>query len=150
MQLIEMASRLFVDKLGAGGESLDLGAVQSALGNLLGSGAQALNLESLIGRFASADLLGTAKSWLGDGANQSLTVDQIGAVLGSEAVAEFAGRLGIGEAQAKVGLAEMIPELIDKASSGGSLLDSLGGASGLLEKLGGANGLLGAVGRLFK
>ena len=80
-----------------------------------------------------------AKSWLGDGANEAISPDSIKAVLGSDKISEFARTLGLSEQEAAGGLSEALPSIIDKGSSGGSLLDSLGGIEGAL----------GMAGKLF-
>ncbi|MDX2452120.1 YidB family protein, partial [Desulfosarcina sp.] len=80
-----------------------------------------------------------AKSWLGDGNNESVSTDQITNMFGSDKISEFAGKLGLSEDEAAGGLSEALPQMVDKASSGGSLLDSMGGLSGAL----------GMAGKLF-
>ena len=64
-------------------------------------------------------------------------------IFGKDKVSEFASKLNIDEGTASNGLADMLPQLIDKASSGGSLLESAMGS------MGGAGGLMGMVGKLF-
>lgn len=54
-------------------------------------------------------------------------------------ISDFATKLGLSQEEAAGGLADAIPQMVDKASSGGSLLDSIGGLSGAL----------GAAGKLF-
>ncbi len=52
-------------------------------------------------------------------------------MLGSGKVQEAAAQLGINQNDLLAGLQDMIPQVVDKSSSGGSLLDSVGGISGL-------------------
>ena len=132
MDLIEIASKLFIDKLGSDGSGLDSGAVTSALGGLLAGSDGKLDLGDLVEKFSGGDLLSLAQSWLGDGANSSISPQQIASVLGQSNIAEFASKLGLGEGAAGDGLAKMIPDLIDGNSKGGSLLDAVGGTSGLM------------------
>ena len=53
-------------------------------------------------------------------------------MFGSDKISEFASKLGLSEDEAAGGLSEALPQLVDKASSGGSLLESMGGISGAL------------------
>ena len=140
MQLLESAAKLFIDSLGGEGQGLDTSAVTRSLGALLGGGDGQFDLGDLVGRFSGGDLMSLAQSWLGDGANDSISVEQIVSVLGQSKISEFASGLGIGEGTASDGLAKMVPQLIDQNSSGGNLLDAVGGTSGLL----------GMASRLFK
>ena len=52
--------------------------------------------------------------------------------VGSDRVGAFASKVGVDTGTAADGLADVLPQVMDKASSGGSLLDMAGGASGLL------------------
>ena len=70
--------------------------------------------------------------WLGDGANSAISAESILGVLGENSVSSFASSLGTDTGTAAAGLAEVLPQLMDKASSGGSLLDAAGGVGGLM------------------
>ena len=128
--MLQMAAQLFLDKSG-GNTGLDVGSVASALKKLLPSDGNDLNIGALVSQFGSGNLSSMVGSWLGDGANNSISGANIADVLGSDKVASFASELGIDSDQASSGLAGMIPELINQGSSGGSLLGSLGGAEGI-------------------
>lgn len=135
MSLLQMAAQLFLDKSG-GSTGLDVGTVGSALNNLLPGDGNDLNIGALVSQFGSGDLASMVGSWLGDGDNDSITGNNIIDALGSDKVASFASELGIDTNKASEGLAGMIPELINKNSSGGSLLDSVGGAGGVASLVG--------------
>jgi uncharacterized protein YidB (DUF937 family) len=128
--MLQMAAQLFLDKSG-GNTGLDVGSVANALKNLLPGDGNDLNIGALISQFGSGDLTSMVGSWLGDGDNDAIGGANITDVLGADKVSSFASELGIDSEQASSGLAGMIPELINKNSSGGSLLDSLGGAEGM-------------------
>jgi uncharacterized protein YidB (DUF937 family) len=130
-----MAAQLFLDKTD-GSTGLDVGTVGSALNNLLPGDGNDLNIGALVSQFGSGDLASMVGSWLGDGDNDSITGTNIIDALGSDKVASFASELGIDTNKASEGLAGMIPELINKNSSGGSLLDSVGGAGGVASLVG--------------
>ena len=128
--MLQMAAQLFLDKSG-GNTGLDVGSVANALKKLLPGDGNDLNIGALVSQFGSGDLASMVGSWLGDGANDAIGGANIADVLGSDKVASFASELGIDSDKASSGLAGMIPEVINKNSSGGSLLDSLGGAEGM-------------------
>lgn len=130
MSLLQMAAQLFLEK-SDGNTGLDVGAVASALKNLLPGDGNDLNIGALVSQFGSGDLASMVGSWLGDGDNDAISGSSIVDALGADKVASFASELGIDSGKASAGLAGMIPELINQNSSGGSLLDSLGGAEGM-------------------
>ena len=129
MDLKSLAMRSLMDKIGGANNSP---VAESALGDLLGGGDK-FDLTDLVGRFTGAggDVATKAKSWLGDGANDAISVSQIQETLGADKIEAFAAKLGVGREEAGKGLSEMLPQLIDMGSRGGSLLDSMGGAGGL-------------------
>lgn len=130
MDIMQMGASLLSEKLGM---DIDPNAVGSALSGLLSNSSGELDLAGLAGKMASSGELGSiVSSWLGDGANSAISADSIASIFGSDKLAEFAGQLGTDAGTASNGLAEVLPEMMDKASSGGSLLDMAGGASGLL------------------
>jgi len=137
MDLIEMGAQLLSEKLGV---NVDPQTVRSALAGLLGDGQGELDLSGLASRMAGSGELDTLLgSWLGDGANQSLSTDSVRDLFGQEQVGQFADKVGVDNQAAAEGLAEVIPRLVDKASSGGRLLEEFGGGD-----------LLGAAKNLFR
>jgi len=131
MDMMKLATQLLASKLGgnAGGNS-DM--VSSVIGKLLGgSEGQGLDLGSIVGNLQNSGLGNIAESWLGDGDNQEISASQIEGLLGSDKIAEAAQQLGADQNDLLSGLQNMLPQVIDKSSSGGSLLDSVGGLSGL-------------------
>lgn len=140
MDLMKLGTQLILSKLGGNANE---GGIASALSSLLGgsdSGEGGLDLGSLVSGMLSksggesgggiADLVG---SWLGDGDNEAVSGNQIKDMLGGDKISEFASKLGIGEDEAADSLAEAVPQMVDKGSSGGSLLDAVGGLSGAID-----------------
>lgn len=117
---------------GEAGSGLDHGSLTSALSNLLGADGGSLDLGSILSSMKEGGLGSILDSWLGDGANSVVSPEQISSMLGSDKIAEFASQLGLSQEDATGGLSEALPQLIDKSSSGGSLLDSIGGVEGAL------------------
>ena len=103
--------------------------MDSLLGNTQGN----LDLAGLASKMASSDNLGNiVSSWLGDGANSAISPDNITELLGESQISNFASQLGTDSSGAAAGLAETLPQIMDKSSSGGSLLESAGGLGGLM------------------
>ncbi len=139
-QLLQLGAQAFMNSKGSGdaGSNLDPAAIVSALSNQFG-GSGGLDISSLLGGMQGSGLQGMLQSWLGDGANEAISGDQVSNLLGPDKISAFASQLGISPQEAVGGLQDAIPQMVDKASSGGSLLDSLGGMSGAM----------GLAGKLF-
>jgi uncharacterized protein YidB (DUF937 family) len=130
MDIIQLGAQLLSEKLGL---QIDPASLQSALTNLLGNGQGTLDLAGLAEKMAASGQLGNIlNSWLGDGANAAISPESIQSLLGSQQVSEFASRIGTSSQTAAAGLAEVIPQIMDRASSGGNLLASAGGIGGLM------------------
>ncbi|WP_028467845.1 YidB family protein [Neptunomonas japonica] len=131
MDLLKIAADLFLNKLGTSADGVDSNQLTSALGSLLGGADGQIDLSDLISKVSNGGLASLAQSWLGDGANDGFSVDQVMSVLGQSQVSEFSSSLGLDEGAASNALSDMIPELIDQNSSAGGLLEAVGGVSGL-------------------
>ena len=132
-EIVQMGAAVFRDSnlSGEAGSKLDIDAITSALSGLMGSGGN-VNLGSLLENLNNSGLSDIAKSWLGDGANQGISPEQISSAIGSDQISDFASKLGISVEEAAGGLSEAMPQVVDKASTGGSLLDSIGGVEGAI------------------
>ena len=136
--LVKMGASAFIKSKMSGnaGSGLDSGLLSSALGGLMGGGnsdgGSGFDLGSLLSGMDSNGLGGIAKSWLGDGDNDSISGSQVTSMFGADKISEFASQLGLSQDEAAGGLADALPQMVDNASSGGSLLDSIGGISGAI------------------
>jgi uncharacterized protein YidB (DUF937 family) len=130
MDILKMGAEMLVQKLGS---SVDLDTMMSALSGLLGDGQGGVDLAGLASKMMSSGDLGTmVTSWLGDSDNKSISADSLMSLLGENKIADFAGKVGVDTSTAASGLSDVLPTMMDKASSGGSLLDTLGGTDDLL------------------
>ena len=95
-------------------------------------------LGGLLGHLKQGGLAGAVGSWIGTGANQPVTGEQVHAALPPEVVDQIAGKLGVEPMQVSHGLAQVLPGLVDSLSPSGSLPQgsALHGALG---------GLLGSI-----
>jgi len=135
--LIKMGAQAFSASQGSGhaGSALDVNSLVSALSGLT-SGSGGLDISSLISNMQSGGLGEILQSWLGDGDNAAISGQQISEVLGNDRISEFASQLGLSQEQAVGGLQDALPQMVDRASSGGSLLDSIGGIQGAMNLAG--------------
>ena len=62
-----------------------------------------------------------ASSWLGTGANEPISADDVRKVVGSDELTKIAGQLGISEDEAASALAQVLPAVVDKVSPDGEL-----------------------------
>ena len=131
MDMMKLATQLLASKLG-GSAGANTSQVESVIGSLLGGGNKGgIDLGSLLGGLQKGGLANVAESWLGDGDNEHISRSQIEELLGSDKIKQAASQLGADQNDLLRGLQYMIPQVVDKSSSGGSLLDSVGGIGGL-------------------
>ncbi len=120
---------------GQGGE--DANNMMGAFSKLIGEG-DSMDMGSLIGSMTSSDsdLGDIAASWLGNGENLPISTEQIGSLFGGADIADFASKLGLDSDLAVQSISEMLPKLIDGASSDGSLvpMNSMEDIMGLAQK----------------
>lgn len=105
-------------------------------------------LGGLLQGFERQGLGGAVGSWLGGGANQAVSPDQVSSVLGSGPLAGFAAKLGITPQMAAGQLSQLLPQLVDHLSPNGHLPADAAepGAAGGLGASGGPAGGLGGLG----
>lgn len=131
MDMMKLATQLLASKLGnnAGGSN-DM--VENVIGSLLGgSGGSGIDLGAIVGGLKNSGLADVAESWLGDGDNAHISRSQIEGMLGSDKIQNAAKQLGTDQNDLLRGLQNMLPQVVDKSSSGGNLLDAVGGIGGL-------------------
>ena len=134
MDLLKIGTELLQNKLNldSDGDGNPDG-IMGALSGLLGGSEGGLDLGGLVSKMSDGGLSGILGSWLGDGENDAISTNQVRDLFGGDKISEFASQLNVSEDQATEGLAEAIPQMVDKGSSGGSLLDSVGGLGGALD-----------------
>jgi uncharacterized protein YidB (DUF937 family) len=135
MDLLQLGTELIMNKLNLDrdGDGVPDG-VAGALAGLLGDENSNLDIAGLVSKMTQGggSFQDMASSWLGDGDNAPIDFQQIKEIFGSEKISEFASNLGVDEDTAAGTLAEAIPQMVDKGSSGGSLLEAFGGVEGVL------------------
>ncbi|MEE9423195.1 MAG: YidB family protein [Gammaproteobacteria bacterium] len=129
MDLMKLGTQLLASKLGGGADS---GMIGSVLGGLLSDGDGKSNMGGMVSSMKEKGMGSIADSWLGDGDNESISTDQVRDLVGGSKVSEMASQLNTDEGSLLEGLKDALPQIMDKSSSGGSLLDNIGGLSGAL------------------
>jgi len=123
-----MGQQLLGDKLGD-----NAGGMMEALSGL--TSGEGLDLGGIMEKMKAGGMGDQLESYLGDGENQEMSADQVKSAFGEEGLSNVANKLGVDTDTAAAQLKDVLPSLLDKASSGGNLMESLtsGGAGGLLE-----------------
>jgi len=132
MDLMQMGTQLLVKQLGSG---VNADSITKVLGSLFSDSGGKLDLGSLISSMQGKDLGAIAASWLGDGDNADISTGQVREMVGNSRVTEMASELNTDEDSLLDGLRAALPQMIDKSSSGGSLLDNPGDLLNLAKKL---------------
>ncbi len=81
-------------------------------------------LQGLIQTFKEKGLGDTVSSWISTGENQPISGKQIQNALGSNFIQQIAKQLGNSNSEVSGGLANLLPEIIDKLTPNGSLPES--------------------------
>ena len=88
-------------------------------------------LAGLLQRFQAKGLGDAANSWVSTGPNVPLEAEQVQSVFGAEQIQQMAAKAGIAPEALSEKLAELLPQVIDKATPDGSLPDQSSLQSGL-------------------
>jgi len=145
-ELLNMGASLIQGNNDDATTGLDSNSISEALGNILGKGEDgSFDISSIVSGLSENGLGSIVSSWLGSGENESISMDSISDLLGSDKISEFANSLGLSIDSAKGALADALPNLVDKATSGeGSILDDM------LSNVGGVDGAMDMLGKMFK
>ncbi len=145
MDLLKIGASLIQGNSDDATTGLDTDAITSALTKLMGNGQGGLDLGALVGGLSQNGLGEIVGSWLGNGENKSISMDQITDLLGSDKVSEFASELNISEESAKGALADSLPQVVDQATAGeGSIMDEM------LAQVGAPQGAMEMLGKMFR
>ncbi|KAG1682797.1 hypothetical protein GQR58_010584 [Nymphon striatum] len=134
--LLKMGASAFMNSQNSGdaGSGLDIGSLTSALSGLAGGNSDngGFDIGSILGKMQEGGMADMAQSWLGDGDNAPMNDNQVTDMFGADKISDFASQLGLSNEEAIGGLRDAMPQMVDNASSGGSLLDSIGGIGGAI------------------
>jgi uncharacterized protein YidB (DUF937 family) len=126
----------------AGGINMGLvAALAPVLMGMLANNSQHGGLGGLLESFTRAGAGDAAQSWVGAGSNQPVSPSTVTQALGPDVISDIAAKLGVGHSEAAGGIAQVLPELIDKLTPQGQAPQ--GG-------LGSQSDIVGALGRLLQ
>lgn len=95
-------------------------------------------VQGLLKHFEQAGLGNVVQSWLGTGQNQPINGEQVTNALGLTNVEQVARQAGMSTPDAANGLAQLLPNVVDKLSPGGNLPQDTAGPLEGLKKMFGA------------
>jgi uncharacterized protein YidB (DUF937 family) len=101
------------------GESGQGGLMEQVLGLI--NNPQTGGLSGLVEQFNNKGLGGLVSSWISTGENQPVSGEQIDQALGSAKIQEIAQKLSISGSEASRGLADLLPQIIDKLTPDGKM-----------------------------
>jgi uncharacterized protein YidB (DUF937 family) len=76
-------------------------------------------VQGIVAQLEQQGLGGTVRSWMGTGANQPITADQVHQAFGSDTVKELAAKVGMTPQDLAAKLSQILPGAIDKLTPGG-------------------------------
>ena len=147
-QLLQMIIGMLSNRGGGGGQARGGSMPGGGLGGLLaglggaGTGAAAGmggmgGLGGLMAQFEQAGLGGAMQSWIGPGANQEVSGQQISQALGDDTIADMASQLNMPAGDVADQLSQMLPGLVDHFTPNGQVpAEGLGSSEDMLAKLG--------------
>jgi len=107
-----------------------MGLLDGVLGGVVGAAMSGVinrvleqngGVQGIVDQFEQKGFGPTVRSWVGTGANQSITADQIHQVLGSGALQELAQKAGLSVPELTAKLAQLLPQAIDKLTPAGTI-----------------------------
>ena len=119
-----------------------MGLLDGLLGGLMGGGTQQAQsplvqmalqliqqnggLPGIISKFQHGGMTDEVGSWVGTGQNMPMTGNQLQEILGSGSIGQIAQQLGLSHGDASSGLAQILPQIIDRMTPTGQVPDNHG------------------------
>lgn len=126
MSLFDQLAAMAMQALG-GGQQAAQSPLMGLIGQMLsgqapGVAAQGENpLAALLARFQQAGLGDVAQSWVGTGENAPVEPEALEGVFGAETVSAWSQQTGLDQSSLLGGLAQLLPQVIDKMTPQGQL-----------------------------
>lgn len=76
-------------------------------------------VQGIVAQMEQQGLGATVKSWVGTGANTSITADQVHQAFGADTIQALAAKAGLNPQDVAQKLAQLLPQAIDKMTPGG-------------------------------
>jgi uncharacterized protein YidB (DUF937 family) len=97
------------------------GGLGGILGQVLGGAAAGGGLGALIEQMGRAGFGDQARSWIGTGENQALPSGALEQIFGAGGLAEIARQAGLTQDETSRGLAQLMPEVVDRVTPRGEV-----------------------------
>jgi uncharacterized protein YidB (DUF937 family) len=94
------------------------GELASVVNNLV---AQHGGVSGLVSKLESGGLGAAVQSWVGTGANAPVSSQQIHSALGADLMQQLAAKSGLSTEELAQRLSQVLPEVVDKLTPGGTL-----------------------------
>jgi uncharacterized protein YidB (DUF937 family) len=78
-------------------------------------------VQGIVSQLQSQGLGNTVKSWVGTGANEPITGEQLHSALGSDMINQLAAKVGMTPQELSAKLAQVLPGAIDKLTPAGTV-----------------------------
>jgi len=117
MGLLDTIANQVIGSLASAGDGRHAEVVNAIGGFIQSQGG----LENLVQSFHQKGLGNVVASWVGSGQNLPISADQLTHVLGSAQVQAMAQKLGFSPQEMSSHLAELLPQVVDKLTPGGTL-----------------------------
>lgn len=107
-----------------------MGMFDGLLGGIVGAGMVSVmnsileqhgGLQGVINEFEKKGLGPTVQSWVGTGANQPISADDVHRVIGPDLLQQLAARSGLSVQDLAQKLAQVLPQAVDHLTPGGSV-----------------------------
>ncbi len=111
----------------SGGGAQQSQMVQSLAKMFLQPGANGASngLANIVSQFQNSGLDDVMASWIGTGANKSISAEQVQQAMGAEQVAQIAKQVGVSTSEAPNMLAQILPDLINQITPNGKMDDQM-------------------------
>lgn len=119
MGLLDQLAGQVMGSLGA--QKQDPVAQGGLLTGVMGMIDSAGGFPALLQKLKDSGLADQVASWIGTGENQTVSGDQIKEALGAENIQQVAQQAGIEPEHASTGLAQLLPQIIDKLTPNGEV-----------------------------
>ncbi len=121
MSLLDIATQALGGANTPGGSTAAISEVMNLVNSYPGG------VGGLVGAFEKNGLGGVASSWVGTGANQAITPQQVQAGVGNQAISNIASKLGVSPDVASGVVAQLLPHVVDHMTPGGQVPAAGGG-----------------------
>ena len=119
MGLLDQLAGQVVGSLGA--QKQDSVSQSDLLGGVMSMINSAGGLPAILQHLQASGLGDQVASWIGTGSNHPVSANQIEEALGADHIAQVAQQAGIAPEHAATGLAQLLPQIIDKLTPHGQV-----------------------------